>query len=264
MRKKWTKILLSSLLFFLFIFPVLFLFFKSITFGWNWPDILPHTLNLRAWTVIFNDPLIYRSLFTTVFIGVVVVILNYLIALPAAYALSHGNPRGKTLIETILLLPILVPVLAIAMGLHLVMIRLGIADNTAGVILIHLLPTLPYAVRVLKAGFDRISPDWVKQSRTIGTSQAAAFFIVLLPMMLPSIRSAGILVFVISLSQYVLTAIIGGGQVTTLPLLYYPFFNSANEAVVAGFSVLFAALPILFLILMESSIYLYKQWLHRL
>lgn len=264
MAEKYLKISAVSVLFLIFIFPVFFLFFKSITFGWNFPEVFPDDFNLRAWEVIFSDPQLYRSLLTTVLIGGAVVILNYVIALPAAYALSHGNVKGKTIIETILLLPILVPVLAIAMGLHLVMIRLGIADHAAGVILIHLLPTLPYAVRVLKAGFDRISNDWIKQGKTIGASPVIAFFSILVPMMLPSIRSAGILVFVISLSQYVLTVIIGGGQVTTLPLLYYPFFNSANEAVIAGFSVLFAVLPVLFLIIMESGILLYKQWIKRL
>lgn len=247
----------------LFVAPVLFLFVRSITFGWRWPEILPSSFNIRGWSVIWGDPQIYQALFTTVAIGLTVVILNYLLAIPAAYALSHKNPKGKTILETILFLPILVPVLAIAMGLHLVMIRLGLADNIAGVILIHLLPTLPYAVRVLKAGFDRMSPQWMNQGKTLGTSAVRTFFTVMLPMMLPSIRSAGVLVFVISLSQYVLTAIIGGGQVTTLPLLYYPFFNSVNEAVVAGFSVLFALLPILFLLIMETVIYLYKYGTQR-
>lgn len=260
MAKTLLKVFIIILFVLMFVLPVLFLFVRSITFGWTWPQLLPDTFNLRAWNVIWSDPQIYQALFTTVFVGLIVTVLNFLLAVPAAYALSHKEIKGKTAIETILFLPILVPVLAIAMGLHLVMIRLGLADNMAGVIFIHLLPTLPYAVRVLKAGFDRISPQWMHQGKTLGTSSVRTFFFVLLPMMLPSIRSAGVLVFVISLSQYVLTAIIGGGQVTTLPLLYYPFFNSANEAVVAGFSVLFAVLPVLFLLCMEAVIYIYSRF----
>jgi putative spermidine/putrescine transport system permease protein len=263
MLKHMKKSVILLLFLLIFIVPVLFLFLKSVTFGWTWPDVAPDAFSPRAWEVIFSDPQIFSALQITFFIGTVVVVLNFLLAVPAAFSLSHGNMRGKTVVETILFLPILVPVLAVAMGLHVVMIRLGLADHYAGVILIHLLPTLPYAVRVLKGGFDRISPYWMKQGRTLGVPPVKTFFTVLLPMMIPSLRSTALLVFVISLSQYVLTAIIGGGQVTTLPLLYYPFFNSANEAVIAGFSVLFAALPVLFLLMFETGVAAYKRWLCR-
>jgi putative spermidine/putrescine transport system permease protein len=75
-----------------------------------------------------------------------------------------------------------------------------------------------------------------------------------LPLLLPSIRSTVLLVFVISLSQYMLTALIGGGNVVTLAMIYYPFLSSVNEAVIASFSILFGILPILFLLMVEGFI----------
>ncbi|CAM3784741.1 ABC transporter permease [Alkalicoccus chagannorensis] len=241
-----------SMLLLVFVVPVLFLFLRSITFGWRYPDLFPSDWSMRAWHVIAGDPQILQALLTTMLVGITVVALNLLLGIPAAYALSHGRLKGVVWLETILFLPILVPVLAIAMGLHITMIRLGLADHISGVILIHLLPTLPYTIRVLRSGFDRIAPGWRRLGDTLGAPRITLFVTGLLPMMRPSLRSAAVLAFVISLSQYVLTAIIGGGQVTTLPLLYYPFFDSADQAVIAGFSVVFAALPAVFLLLWES------------
>ncbi|WP_245680476.1 ABC transporter permease [Bacillus marinisedimentorum] len=252
------------LVFFLvFVAPFLLLLIKSISFGWAWPQWKPDKIDFRAWHIIFTDPDIVDSIKTTIIIGTAVVVLNFLLAIPAAGALSRYNFKGKTFIESVLLMPILIPVLAIAMGMHLTMIRLGLADRMAGVILIHLLPTLPYAIRMLKAGFDRLSIEWNEQAATLGAQKGAAFWTVTFPLLLPSIRSTALLVFVISLSQYVLTAIIGGGQVTTLPMIYYPYFNSADEAVIAGFSAVFALLPILFLTIFEGAIQVYLQLVKR-
>ncbi|NJP37873.1 ABC transporter permease [Alkalicoccus luteus] len=259
MNKFW-KVLLASLLILVFVAPVLFLFIRSVSFGWRFPDVLPDAFSLRGWQAVWSDPQLIRALWTTIGIGTAVVVLNYLLALPAAYALSHHEPRGKAVIETVIMLPIFVPVLAVAMGLHLFMIRIGAADSWIGVVLIHMLPTLPYAVRILKSGFDRLQTDWMWQGRTLGMGPVRTFFGLMLPMMLPSLRSCGILVFVISLSQYVLTAIIGGGRVTTLPILYFPFFSSADEAVTASFTMLFALLPIVFLVLLETALYTYHKW----
>ncbi len=257
------QIAMLMLFFLIFVAPFLLLLVKSFSFSWSWPQWKPDESDFRAWRVILSDPDILEAVKTTIYIGAAVAALNFLLAIPAAGALSKYEFRGKTIIESILLMPILIPVLAIAMGMHLTMIKLGLADRMAGVILIHLLPTLPYSIRMLKAGFDRLNSGWKEQAATLGTGRLTVFRTVTLPLLLPSIRSTALLVFVISLSQYVLTAIIGGGQVTTLPMLYYPYFNSADEAVIAGFSAVFALLPVLFLTVFEGAIQVYLQLVKR-
>lgn len=253
------KLILIIMFFFIFVAPVLFLALKSFSFAWTWPLSFPKEFTFRAWKLVLQDPYILQSLKTTLIIGGVVVVLNFLIAFPAAYALSRYSFKGKTFIEVVLLTPILIPALAIAMGLHLTMIKLGLSDNILGVALIHLLPTLPYSIRMLKYGLTRLKIGFGEQAATLGANKAVIFLTITLPLLLPSIRSTALLVFVISLSQYALTAIIGGGNVITLPMIYYPFFNSADEAVISSFSVIFALLPICFLLLFEgiSKMYLF-------
>ncbi|WP_280771139.1 ABC transporter permease [Salipaludibacillus daqingensis] len=262
-RKLWMRLTMLSLFMLIFVAPVILMFLKSVSFGWSWPDWRPTQFDLRGWRVVFGDPRIFSSLWNTILIAGVVVMLNFIIATPAAYALSRFHFRGKAIIESLLMLPILIPVLAIAMGLHLTMIRLGLTDQVLGVIFIHLLPTLPYAIRVLKSGFDRLKNEWEEQGAVLGANSQTVFWTVMVPLMTPSIRSTAVLVFVISLSQYVLTAIIGGGTVSTLPMIYYPFFTSADEAVIASFSVLFALLPIMFLILFEITLRVYLRVIKR-
>lgn len=262
LKNSWYVIILLLLLL-IFTFPIIILIVKNFSAGWDFSHLFPQHFTMRGWELLNNDSKLLEAIYTTVIIAVSVVMLNIVFALPVAKGLSHYQFRGKTVLETILLLPILVPSLAIAMGLHLTMIRLGLSDRLIGVILIHMLPTLPYSIRMFKAGFDQHGIKWEEQARTIGVSRFRVFWTVTLPMLAPNIRSVTLLAYVISLSQYALTAIIGGGVVTTLPMIYYPFFNSADETVIATLSIIFAILPIAFLLILEVLMKIYVKIVRR-
>jgi putative spermidine/putrescine transport system permease protein len=236
---------------FLFVSPVILLAVKSISFGWKWGELFPTTFNFRGWKVLLTDPRFYEAIVSSLLIGTVVIMLNLFIAIPAGRALAFYSFKGKALLESLLILPIIIPSLAVAMGLHFTMIRLGIADHWLGVVVVHLLPTVPYAIKILHSGFERIGPQWEEQATTLGASKWYSFYTIYLPLLLPSIRSTVFLIFVISLSQYVLTALIGGGNIITLAMLYFPFLATVDEAVISSFSFVFAILPIMIVLLFE-------------
>ncbi|WP_273852176.1 ABC transporter permease [Guptibacillus spartinae] len=230
-----------------FILPFVVVTLKSFSVGWRFPELLPQAYSLNGWQSIFRDPSLRESIVTTLMVGLYVVLLNLLLSLPAAKILSICSFKGKSIIEIALLSPILIPGMLLAMGLQFTMIRFGLADQILGVVLVHLIPTLPYAIRIMRAGYERLGTSLGEQASVLGAGPYLRFFTISLPLLLPSIRSLMLLTFVISLGQYALTAIIGGGNVMTLSLLYYPYFSSSNEAVIAGFSILFALLPLLFI-----------------
>lgn len=238
----------------IFLIPFIFLLLSSFAYSWRWPDILPQSYSMRSWQILMQEPQLFSSLGITIVIGATVALLNLILALPAAKALSHYQFWGKSAIEGFLMLPILVPALAVAMGIHLTMIRLGLADMWVGVILVHLIPTLPYSLRILRSGYDRLGTKWADQARSLGVYPGRVFWTISLPFLLPSVRSVVLLAFVISISQYVLTLLIGGGNVVTLALIYFPFLTSVDRSVMAAFSVLFALLPLLFLGIVECTI----------
>lgn len=246
-KRKMALLVITFVVFvLLFILPLFTISVKSIAAGWRWPTLLPEKLTLDGWDTIVSDPALIEALITTTKLGVMVVIANLVLAMPAAKALSLYSFRGKFLVEAFLLSPILIPGLLLAMGLQFTLIQYGLTDRLTGVLFVHLIPTLPYSIRIMRAGYERLGIGLGEQASVLGAGPITRFFTVSLPLLLPSIRSLVLLTFVISLGQYALTAIIGGGVVTTLPLLYYPYFSSSNETVIAGFSLLFALLPLLF------------------
>ncbi|MFB4165987.1 ABC transporter permease [Alteribacillus sp. JSM 102045] len=252
------KILLAGFLFGLLAPPAV-LFLSSFAYMWRWPQLFPESFSLRAWQVVFQDPNIWSACFLSMMIGQGVVILNIVLGLPAGKALAHYDFKGKSFIETFLLLPILIPTLAVGMGILLTVIQFGLADTWIGVMLIHLVPTLPYTIRILRAGYENIGTKYEDAARSLGASAWAVFRTVTFPLLFPSLRAVIVLTFVISLSQYVLTALIGGGRVVTLAMVYYPYLSSVDRPVIAALSVLFILIPILILVILEICMAMRKR-----
>jgi len=227
-----------------FLLPALLLMLKSVTPVWRWGEPFSFNWTLRGWESFFSDDRIIQALVVSVLIALAVTFINLWIGIAAGKALSHHEFKGKSVIEMLLLLPLFVPVMAAALGLNITLIRLGVANHWIGEVIVHLVPTVPYSIKVLKAGYDRLGSGIVEQGKILGARPLHLFRTIELPLLMPSIRSAVFLVVTISMSQYVLTAVIGGGTVITLPIIYYPFLQSVDDTVMAAFSVVFALLPL--------------------
>lgn len=174
-------------------------------------------------------------------IATVVSVVAVAISLPAARVLAFHEFRGKQLLLFALLLPVLAPPLAAAMGVHAVFLRLGLVDSLAGVATVHLIPAVPYATLMLAGSFARFDPALEDQARTLGATRWLVWRRVTLPLLLPGIVVAATFAFLISWSQYLLTLIVGGGRIVTLPLLVVAFERAGDQAVGGAMAIVFIA-----------------------
>jgi len=227
----------------------------SIASRWFWPSLLPAELTLRAWNyVVSGSGGIGTALATSTAVAFVVMALAVALALPAARALALHTFRGKRAVTFTLLLPMLAPPLAAAMGLHAVFLQVGLADSFLGVVLVHLIAAVPYATFVLAGTFSGFDPDWEDQARTLGANSWSVWRRITFPAIAPGLALAAILAFVVSWSQYVLTLLIGGGRVLTVPLVLVAFQRGGDEAVAAALSIVFVA-PVLLLFALTAPLF---------
>ena len=254
MRKR--KISFSILTLLLFVLPIILLFLQSVSSPWRFQSEDGFTWQWTSYQKLIQDPMLWEATLTSIAIGFAVLIINFIIGLFTGKALVSFPFKGKTWLEAVLLSPILVPVLAIAMGLHLLMIRIGLADTMIGVILIHLVPTTPYSIKIFHNSYNQIGTSMMEQPNILGAGFWKQIFTVELPLLRPAIRSLTFLTIVISLSQYAITAIIGGGRILTLPLVFFPYLESANTSLMAAFSIWFAVIPVVMYIAIELLILL--------
>ncbi len=255
--KKFYFLLLA---FFFIIFPFVPLLLSSVSVGWSWPNILPNSFSIRAWEyVLTGSSGTWQAVGLSLLIAGIVTSVNVALALPAANVLVRHNFTGKWLVQAIIFAPIVIPPFVSVMGIHLTFLRLGLTETIFGVVLAHLSPTLPYMVRAIMISYQTLSVEWENQARMLGAGPISRFFHVVLPHLMPGIAAGASLSVLISLSQYVITFLIGSGQVVTLPILLFPFISGGDPSIASAYSLLFAAMAIAALAIMDVALKKYYR-----
>lgn len=251
---------ITNALIFLLTFPLIILILWSFSKLWSWPNLLPQTMGLRAFKYIIdprNNSL--KVLGFSVWLSFIVTIVTLAISIPAAKALGVYEFKGKGFFKIFILAPIIVPPVAVTMGIHVTFIKIGLANTFLGVLLVHLIPCLPYAIRILTDVFEIIGEAMEMQARVLGANSIQTFLSVTLPLLGPGLISAGSLVFIVSFSQYFLTFLIGGGKIITFSMLMFPYIQSGDRMMASAYSIVFMSTTLLVLIIMEKVVKSYYK-----
>jgi len=194
---------------------------------------------------------------TSIRISVFVTLLTLAITIPGGKALGIYDFPGKGFIKIFVLAPLILSPVAIGMGIHGTFIRLGLTNTEFGVILIHIVPVIPYGIRIFTNIFELVGDHLEEQSKVLGAGSFQTFLHVTLPTITPGIISAGSMIFIISFSQYFLTFLIGGGSVQTFPVLMVPYIQSGDRMMAATYSLVFIVVALLALQAIEKMFRLY-------
>lgn len=224
-----------------------FLLFGAYAFSTRWffPQPFPSEWTASIFLGELKDSHTLSSIANGLWIALIVSLLSLIIAFPAARVLGLHQFRRRQLAWLLFFLPTIIPPLAIGMGLNILFLQLGLAGTIIGVALAHLVPTLPYTIFTLSGAFARYDENFEHQALALGASPIQIFFKVTLRLMTPSLVVATLFAFLISWSQYLLTLLIGGGQIITLPILLFSAASGGNLSMIASLSLLFIASPVL-------------------
>lgn len=252
MRRSTVYLLLIGLIFALPFVPALIASFGGV---WRFPTIIPDGINLRAWESIFSpSSRTLSAIFLSLWIAFCVTVINLMVGIPAAYALTRKKLRFQSGIEAVLLAPIFVPALAAVMGIHLTFLRLGLTETVIGVILVHLAPSMPYVIRAAMISFQTMNEEAEDAAKMLGATKSQRFYHIILPHLIPGLTAGIILSMLISLSQYSVTLLIGAGQVITLPILFVPFLNGGDPAIGAAYTLVFSIVALGLVLVLDGGL----------
>nr|WP_314740270.1 ABC transporter permease [uncultured Haemophilus sp.] len=204
---------------------------------WSYPDILPQSLSFERWVSVWNDTALPEAMFNSYTIAPMVALVAILLAIPTAYAFGRMEFRGKKLAELLTLIPLVIPGMIIALFFSQMLLSLNISNPFIGIVIGHTVMTLPYAIRILSAGFSSVPQDLIDASRDLGASKVTTFKDVYLPMLKPSFLAAIIFCLVKSIEEFSISFVIGSPDFITVPTILYSFlgysFIRPNAAVVS-------------------------------
>jgi putative spermidine/putrescine transport system permease protein len=160
-----------------------------------------------------------------------VVIVSGLTGVVTAYALARRDFPGKRAVVLLFLLPLLIPPLTYGIPLATVLYQLGLGGTLTGVVLINLVPSLPFVILVMIPFIEQIDPRIEAAARVFGAGTGSLFLRILLPLLLPGMLAALLLVLVRTIAMFELTFLIAGPTTQTLVVsLYYAVFASGVRA----------------------------------
>ena len=182
------------------------------------------------------QPEVYRSIFLTLrvaFFGVVFVCIT---GIPLAYLLARYEFFGKSFIESLLDIPVMVPHTAAGialfvafgngyMGEVLNFLHLGFIDTTTGIMSAMMFLSAPLLINGAKEGFRKIDKRYENVARTLGASRVQAFFSIILPMAKSDIVNGALMMWSRSLGEFGAVVIIAYHPMVA-PVLIYDRFNN--------------------------------------
>lgn len=193
---------------------------------------LPAGWTTRWYSAAWAEFQLYDVLSVTFQIVFLVVFLSGLIGVPAAYALARRDFPGKKLVMLLFLLPLLVPPITFGIPLATVLYRAGLAGSMSGVVLANLVPTVPFVILVMIPFIEQIDTKIEAAARVFGANTFKLFVHVLLPLLMPGILAALLLVLVRTIAMFELTFLTAGPTSQTLVVaLYYAVFAAGVRAV---------------------------------
>ena len=191
------------------------------------------SVGLQNYRLLFESGAIHRILGNTLRVSSVTTVTTLLLGYIIAYGLVRVGPRERNALLFIVIASFWISALIRAyawvailqpnglvnqalMGMGLIEQPLRLVRNELGVVIGMVHYMLPYAILPMYANMSGIDGRLMAAARALGASRTKAFYWVFLPLSLPGLVGAGILVMIFSLGFYITPAILGGGRVVMI------------------------------------------------
>lgn len=214
-RKKTGKgrdYIIAIFLVLLSIFPIIWLFLTSIKPTneiYIWPiKIFPTNPTFQNYINLFKMGSFGRYFINSIIVSGSATLLILITGTLAAYSFARINFKGKKIMMIIVLSLLLFPPIAVIPPLFLIFRNLGLINNYFSLILGHTALYLPLAIWIL-TNYFRTLPRNIEDSALIdGCTPLQMIFRVLLPMSLPGLVAAGLITFVFSWNEFLLSLVL--------------------------------------------------------
>ncbi len=213
----------------------------------------PPGLSLRWYRAFFTDPDWVAATLFSVQIAVLTTVASVAVGTAAAMALVRGRLPGRSVIEALLLSPLIVPHIVVAIAVYLQFAPLGLTGTVPGFVLIHTALAVPYVVLVVSAGLQRLPPSLELAGLNLGASRLTCFRRITLPLILPAVLAGGVFAFLASFDETIVSFFISGTEHKTVTRKMFEDIEFNLSPVIAAASTVFIAVTLLLMVLANAS-----------
>lgn len=215
----------------------------------------PQSLSLRWYQAFFADPEWVASALFSFGNAIITACVSTVIGTAASLALVRGRVWGKSLIEALLLAPLIVPPIIVAIGVYLQFAPLGLIGTRFGFSIVHTALAVPYVILIVSAALQRLPPSLEMAGLNLGASRLRCFLEITLPLILPSVLAGSVFAFLASFDETVVSFFISGieNKSITRKMFEDIEFNISPVIAAASTMIVAASLSLMWLATMASG-----------
>lgn len=207
----------------------------------------------------FQDGALLASLGRSVALAVVASFLAVLIGLLASFAIERQQFRGRDLFETLFSGPQMVPQIILVLGLLIFYHKNGISGTFMGLLLSHIIVSLPFSFRTLLASVATLDKRLEWSAAILGAGRVQVLWRVVFPQMKTGLIAAFIFTFMISFTNFTMALFLAPVGKTTLPVeMFNRVYLAGTTPAIPALSFLLALLGVAIFIAADRTIGVFK------
>lgn len=241
-----TGTIASSVFIFIILLPIFALIFLSlIPEGSLMRNYFSESFTIDNYKKIFSDSQFFDPFSNSLKMGLIAVIITIIIGVSAAFLITRKKLKGGNIVESLLSLPYGIPGTVIALSFiicfntpTLFTAFMPIAGTFWILPLAYSVRNLPVITQSSIAGFNSFDPSLEEASSTLGASGTRTFRKIILPLVIPSILSGSMLVFINSVGEFVSTILLYTFSTKTISVEIYSQLRLYNTGAAAAYGMI--------------------------
>ena len=235
----------------LLVLPILLVLGASFTSA-GFIGFPPVGLSLRWYRALLADGDLVQGIWLSLRIALATVAGSLLIGTMAVLYLAVAGRRGKLWLATFFLSPLSVPLVLTGFSMLVLFTRLGLV-NTTGLIVGHVVVTVPYVLRTVMASLSLADPFLPRAAAILGANPWQVFWHVSLPLLRPGMVAGALFAFLASFNNITLSVFISTPGASPLPVVIFSRMeNLAEPSAAAAASVV--------ILLTATGVLLLERW----
>ncbi|MER0042150.1 ABC transporter permease [Pseudomonas sp. MGal98] len=228
--------------------PILFIVLLS--FGSSqWLVFPPPGWTFKWYGQFFSNAQWMDSALVSLKVAMLTTLCALAIGLPSAFALVRGKFPGRELLYALFTLPMIVPLVIIAVAVYALFLKLGYTGTLFAFVVSHVIVALPFTIISIINSLKLFDQSIEDAAVICGATRLQAIVKVTFPAIRPGLVSGGLFAFLVSWDEVVLSVMMASPGLQTLPVKMWTTLRQDLTPVIAVASTLLIALSLLVMII---------------
>lgn len=194
----------------------------------------PVGFSTRWYEHFFTDPLWTSATTTSLQVALATVVVATVLGTLAALGLTRGRYPARTIVNGLILSPMVVPVVIVAIGMYFVFVDWRLAGTLPGLVAAHSVLAIPFVIVNVSVSLRTIDRNLELAAQNLGAGPWQTFRRITLPLILPGVAAGALFAFITSWDEVVVAIFLSSPLVRTLPVVMWSQVRSVIDPTIAA------------------------------